>query len=118
MIIELGQNEWLKEGKIVRSIFLIDGQPAKAESEGVSWLKKKPEGTLASIIDGGNSQEDVITTFPFIGEIVNDLIPYSLQFYLGVDEGEDVEEVDDEESDEEEEMEGGEDSGTKKKVKE
>ena len=32
LIIELGQNEWLKEGKIVRSIFMIDGQPAKAES--------------------------------------------------------------------------------------
>ena len=74
---------------------------------------------MASIIDGGNSQEEILTTFPFFGEIINDLIPYSLQFYLGVDDGEDVEEVDDDEdSEEEEEMEGGEDSGTKKKVKE
>ena len=50
-------------------------------------------------MDGGNTVEDTANAYPLIGEIVNDMIPYSLQFYLGMadEEEDDVIEIDDDE---------------------
>lgn len=61
-----------------------DGIPIKAEGDLVKWLKAKPEGLLPKILDGAHSQEELNSLFPLIGEIINDMVPYSLQFYLGI----------------------------------
>ena len=38
-----------------------------------------------------------MTVFPIVGEIINEMVPYSLQFYLGaVDDQEYLDEEDDE----------------------
>ena len=55
VIIELKKNEWLQEGKLIRTFYTNEGQPGKAENQGVKWLKGKPEGIIAKLIDGGST---------------------------------------------------------------
>ena len=73
---------------MVRTIHFVEGQPTKAVTEGVEWKKKRPEGVMSRIIDGGRNQEEATAEVPLIGEIINEMIPYSLQFFMGVTEEE------------------------------
>ena len=92
VIFDIGKNEWLKAGKYSRRFLLQEGQPSKVEGDKVAWLQKKPIGILAKILDGDNSVEELQHTFPLVGELINDMVPYSLQFYMGVTvEDEDIE---------------------------
>jgi len=40
----------LGAGKYVKAFILKDGSPSKIEGTQVKWLKKRPEGTLATIL--------------------------------------------------------------------
>ena len=89
---DIGPNEWIKEGVISRKYFMQDGQPTKCDGDKVVWLKEKPESILSKILDGGVGKEEVMMTFPLIGELINDMVPYSLQFYLGISAEDEVDE--------------------------
>lgn len=98
IIFELGVNPWLKEGTFSRRYPMQDGQPVKVEGDKVTWLKKKPEGgVLSAILDGGQGAEELAITFPLVGEMINEMVPYSLQFFLGItDEADELDEEIDE----------------------
>jgi hypothetical protein len=117
LAIEIGPNEWLKPGKFTRKFYTKDGQLTKVEGDKVTWLKKKEDGILTRILDGAQTPEELGTIFPIVGEIINDMVPYSLYSFLGItEEASELEEedlLDDDEEDDEEEEEG-----PKKKVKE
>lgn len=72
---------------------------------------------IAKILDGGQAPEELQTIFPIVGEIINEMVPYSLQFYLGVTDEIEIED-DDDEGEDEEISEEEEEEGPKKKVKE
>ena len=56
-------------------------------------MKPKPDCILAKILDGGQTKEEWDILFPLLGEIINDMVPYSMQYFLGVVE-EVVEDID------------------------
>ena len=53
------------------------------EGSKVNWLKKQPEGILVSILKENLNPEELNDIFPVVGDIINEIVPYSLEFFLG-----------------------------------
>lgn len=73
---------------------------------------------LANIIAGINTQERISADFSIVTTMINEMIPYSLEAYLGMAGDSDEEEMELNDDEDDEEGEENSDEGPKKKVKE
>ena len=60
-----------------------EGMPIKLEGDKIKWLKKRPEGVMVRMLDGGQGEEELMKLCGLFGEFINDLVPFSLQFFMG-----------------------------------
>lgn len=82
----------------------------KIEGDNAQWVNGKPEGIFGGFLSEANPSQ-INHHYQLANEFLNEIVPYSLQHFLGVAEGivleddqeDNGEEDDEEESDEEEE---------------
>ena len=71
-------------GKYTRIYVVKDGIPYRTEGSKTIWLQKQPEGVLSMILRDNLKPDEVLNIFPNVGEIINEVVPYSLEYFLGV----------------------------------
>jgi hypothetical protein len=84
----IAQNEWLAATTITRRFVLEDGAATKTEGDHAKWLKSRPEGIFSIILSEAKTPEELTTAFSFASEFINEIVPYSLEYFLGITEGE------------------------------
>lgn len=80
---EIGANEWLQAGTITKRFILEDGVVSKCEGDNAQWLKPKPEGLLASLLSQITDPNDLHTAYGLATDLINEIVPYSLEYFLG-----------------------------------
>ena len=100
--IKLSKNPWLPEGTLTKQCTLNEeGLVAGTKGDKPEWLKEKHEGIFDILLQDSSTQVELGKTFQVMGDFINEIVPYSLQNFLGAVEEE--EEDDDEEGEDEEE---------------
>jgi hypothetical protein len=112
---EIGSNEWLQPGTITKRFLLDDGVVSKCEGDNAQWLKPKPEGLLASLLSQITDANELHAAYGLATDLINEIVPYSLEYFLGAIEV--IEEDDYAEEEEREEGEEDEEEGPNKRVK-
>ncbi len=93
---EIGTNEWLQPGTITKRFLLEDGLVSKCEGDNAQWLKPKPEGLLASLLSQITDNNELQAAYGLATDLINEIVPYSLEYFLGA-----IEDIDDDEGGEE-----------------
>lgn len=85
---DLAPNSILQEGIITRKFMLDNGNATKAWGDQAKWLKNVPEGIFGHLFTDSTNPEELGNLYATAGEIINEIVPYSLQFFLGATEEE------------------------------
>lgn len=93
VVFQLGASEWLEAGTITKRFVIEEGLVSRCEGGVSKWLKPKPEGILVAILsqvtDG--SKAEINDNFALANDFITEIVPYSLEYFLGAHEGEDEE---------------------------
>jgi hypothetical protein len=101
---EISASEWLKAGSITKRFILEEGIVTKCEGDNAKWLKPKPEGLLANLLSEITEPTGLNAAYGLASDLINEIVPYSIEYFLGA-----IETVDEEDLAEEDEGEGDED---------
>ena len=74
------------EGVFHRRLVLDNGMPVSFEGEEAKWIsiEQRLEGIFVSyILSNTKTEEQLSTVFSIIGNLVNEIVPYSLEYFLG-----------------------------------
>ncbi len=106
LILIVEKNDFITQGTFHRKLVLDNGAALSFEGDEPQWIssEKKVDGVLASYILANSKEEGHLTiAYAIVANIVNEIVPYSLEYYLGaIDQEDDEADEEDEEEGEEE----------------
>lgn len=106
------ENPIVRAGTYTRRLVLENANPVRYVGDEIVWASKREEGTkreeglMAQLLTTTETAEGASSILEVVSEFINEIVPYSLEYFLGAigDEEEEEEEemeVEDEEEDEE-----------------
>lgn len=94
LILTVEKNDIISEGVFHRRLVLDNGKVVSFEGDEPKWksTETKADGVLASYIFANTKETGQLNiAFAIVGNLVNEILPYSLEYYLGAVDQEDDE---------------------------
>ncbi len=95
LVLTIEKNDYVSEGVFNRKLVLDNGMAISFEGNEPKWIssEEKVDGVIVSyILSNSNAQGQLSIVFAIIGNLVNEIVPYSLEYYLGAVDHDDEEE--------------------------
>ncbi len=85
------ENTIIKKGKFTRKVTLDGPTPTGLDGDQVEWLGEQEEGFFSEIFTDSKELEKISLAFSHMSLLINEVIPFSLEYYLGMDGGDEEE---------------------------